>query len=78
MGYKGVYITLTYYSESSSTLSSVNASLTRIRLVGVKLIVFNEGFCDRPSPEVLKLFFCSTQLRLKFKLSINIEIAQIN
>ena len=29
-------------------------------------------------PEVIKLFSCSTQLSMKFKLLINIEIAKIN
>ena len=29
-------------------------------------------------PEVIKLFSCSTQLSMKFKLLINAEIAQIN
>ena len=31
----------------------------------------------RPGPEVIKLFSCSTQLSMKFKLLINIEIAKI-
>ena len=31
-----------------------------------------------PGPEVIKLFSCSTQLRMKFKLLINTETAKIN
>ena len=32
----------------------------------------------KPGAEVIKLFSCSTQLSMKFKMLINIEIAKIN
>ena len=35
-----------------------------------------QGF--RPGAEVIKLFSCSTQLSMKFKLLINIEIVKID
>ena len=33
---------------------------------------------DVPGAEVIKLFSCSTQLSMKFKMLINIEIAKID
>ena len=33
---------------------------------------------ETPGPEVIKLFSCSTQLSMKFKLLINTENAKIN
>ena len=52
----------------------------------VALVVSQFGFEGRtlvllvsvPGPEVIKLFSCSTQLSMKFKMLINIEIAKIN
>ena len=38
-------------------------------IVGVILSIYSDS-----DPEVIKLFSCSTQLRLKFRLSIKIEI----
>ena len=34
--------------------------------------------CKRHDPEVIKLFSCSTQLSMKFKLLINVEIVKIS
>ena len=33
---------------------------------------------SRPGAKVMKLFSCSTQLNMKFKMLINIEIAKID
>ena len=42
------------------------------------LLGFYRLFCVGPGPEVIKLFSCSTQLSMKFKLLINTEIDKIN
>ena len=43
----------------------------------IKSVDLNFGVClrgDKPGPEVLKLFSCSTQLSMKFFLLINIKM----
>ena len=35
------------------------------------------GYSDRPGPEVIKLFWCSTQLSMKFILLINVKMPTI-
>ena len=47
-----------------------------LSLTGAKMAV--EIFLWPKVHEVIKLFSCSAHLRLKFKLLINTEIAQIN
>ena len=51
---------------SVSKISSMQISLKLSRLVYVS-----------PGPDVIKLFSCSTQLSMKFKLLINIEMAKV-
>ena len=55
------------------------------RLIQPSLFVLLEPLCEktglrgfRPGAEVIKLFSCSTQLSMKFKMLINIEIAKIH
>ena len=36
------------------------------------------NMANSPGPKVIKLFSCSTQLSMKFKILINIEIAKLN
>ena len=39
--------------------------------------MFQALLCFKPGPEVIKLFSCSTQLRLKFILLINVKMPTI-
>ena len=42
-----------------------------------KTMLVNGQVCHKPGPEVIKLFSCSTQLRLKLILLINVKMPTI-
>ena len=63
------------YTVDQSLFPLQNAiKFTRIQN-NLLIIITN---CVRSGPEVIKLFSCSTQLSIKFKLLINYIIAKIN
>ena len=62
--------------------------ITKVRIIGIKRIFSLINVCQPsitlfeqslrpPGPEVIKLFSCSTQLRLKFILLINVKMPTI-
>ena len=60
-----------YFITQSNTPTSNIPSIKTISYVTVKVN------CDRPDPEVIKIFSCSAQLRLKFILLINVKMPTI-
>ena len=67
-----IYIVMDYVEHD---LKSLMETMKQPFLVG-KSQWSQLGF--RSGPEVIKLFPCSNQISMKFKLLINIEIAQVN
>ena len=48
------------------------------QLLGSELPTVNTEKKGKPGPKLRKLFSCSAQLRLKFKLLVNVEIVKIS
>ena len=67
-------------SHQLRTISHFMSSLgLYCNLESTFVLAFGKSFTgSRPGPEVIKIFSCSTQLSMKFKLLINTEIGQIN
>ena len=62
--------------HSITTYNSLCFRVCTAMLLGVRIL--RHLWYMIPGPEVIKLFSCSAQLSMKFKLLVNIEIAKIN